>query len=245
MNEKKIPSISAVLPAHNEEENVEKAVRDTTAALEQLGCDYEVIVVDDGSRDRTADVVRRLMPEFPRLRLVQHPVNRGYGGALRTGFASATKELIFLTPSDNQFDPREITKLLPLIQEADIVNPYRAERRDPKHRQLNALGWNWLMKVLFGYLARDIDCGFKLLRHEMLDHITLTHDSALLDTELLVKAKRKGFRIAETPVTHYPRIAGSQTGASPRVIFRAFRDLFIFWWRVNREFANEKRRNRQ
>ena len=242
MSDNGVPSISAVLPAYNEEENVAKAVRDTIAVLESLGSDYEVIVVDDGSKDKTSQVVRGLMSEFPRLRLEPHPVNRGYGGALRTGFAAATKELVFLNASDNQFDPRELNKLLPLIQDADIVNPYRANRQDPFVRKLNAAGWNMLMRIFFGYVARDIDCGFKLFRREVLDHVNLTTDAAFLDTEFLVGAKKRGFRIAETAVAHYPRAAGSQTGANPMVVIRAFLALFRYWLRLRRELADESRR---
>jgi len=234
-------SISAVLPAHNEEENIAKAVRDTIAALHPLTSDYEVIVVDDGSRDRTAEIVQGLQSEFPQLRLVRHPVNRGYGGALRSGFGAATRELILLNASDNQFNPQEITKLLPLIKEADIVNPYRGKRQDPFHRRLNAFAWNTLSRVLFGYVARDIDCGFKLMRRDVLKHVTLTSNGAMLDTELLVGAKVRGFRIVETPVTHLPRTAGTSTGAKLRVVLKAFRDLIIFWRRLKRELRDEKR----
>ncbi|NLS78788.1 MAG: glycosyltransferase family 2 protein [Chloroflexi bacterium] len=241
MGESTVPSISAVLPAWNEEANVEKAVRDVTAVLESLGGDFEVIVVDDGSRDRTGEVVKGLMPEFPRLRLVPHPVNRGYGGALRSGFTAATKELVFLTPADNQFDVQELHKLLPLIPEADIINPYRANRQDPAHRRLNAAAWNGLMRLLFGYVARDIDCGFKLFRRAVINRVTLTSNGAFLDTELLVGAKARGLRIVETPVTHLPRTAGSQTGAKLRVILKAFRELIRYWWRLRRELANERK----
>lgn len=241
MGESQVPSISAVLPAYNEEDNIAKAVGDTIEVLESLGSDYEVIVVDDGSHDRTGEITQALSQENPRVRLVSHPVNRGYGGALRTGFSAATKELVFLNASDNQFDPRELHKLLPLIQEADIVNPYRRARQDPAHRRLNAAGWNLLMRLLFGYVARDIDCGFKLFRREVLDRVNLTTDSALLDTQFLVGAKKRGFIIAETPVSHYPRTAGSQTGANLRVIIRAFRDLLRYWWDLNRELADERK----
>jgi glycosyltransferase involved in cell wall biosynthesis len=232
MGKNEVPSISAVLPAYNEEENVAKAVTDTVAVLERLGADYEVIVVDDGSRDRTSEVVQGLIAEFPQVRLVRHSVNRGYGGALRSGFEAATKELIFLNASDNQFDPQEITQLLALIENADIVNPYRANRQDPFHRRLNAFAWNLLIRILFGYVARDIDCGFKLLRREVLKHVTLTSNGAMLDTELLVGAKVRGFRIVETPVKHLPRMAGTQTGAKLRVVLKAFRDLLVFWRRL-------------
>ncbi len=241
MGESAVPSISAVLPAWNEEANVEKAVRDVTAVLAGLGGDYEVIVVDDGSRDRTGEVVTGLMSEFPRLRLVQHVVNRGYGGALRSGFTAATKELIFLTPADNQFDVQELHNLLPLIAQADIINPYRAHRQDPAHRRLNAAAWNLLMRLLFGYVARDIDCGFKLFRRNVIDRVTLTSNGAFLDTELLVGAKARGLKIVEVPVTHLPRTAGTQTGAKLKVILNAFRELIRYWWRLRRELAHEKK----
>jgi glycosyltransferase involved in cell wall biosynthesis len=241
MTEGPVYSISAVLPAYNEEENIAQAVRDTAAVLDGLGGDYEIIVVDDGSKDKTSEVVRGLQPEFLTLRLEVHPVNRGYGGALRTGFAAAAKDLVFLNASDNQFDPREVIQLLPLIKGADFVNPYRANRQDPLHRRLNAAGWNGLMRLLFGYVARDIDCGFKLFRRSVLDHVNLTTDTAFLDTELLVGAKARGLRIVEAPVTHLPRTAGTQTGANFRVILRAFVALFAYRLRLSREIADEKR----
>ena len=240
MTEKGTPSISAVLPAYNEEENIAQAVSDTADALDALNADYEIIVVDDGSRDRTAEIVKSLQQDYPQLRLIEHAVNRGYGGALRSGFAAATKDLVFLNASDLQFDPREIENLLPLLKEAEIVNPYRAARQDPWHRKLNAMGWNVLMRLLFGYVARDIDCGFKLFRREVLEQVNLTTDSALLDTQLLVGAKKRGFRIAEVPVTHRPRTAGSQTGANLEVIVRAFQELLRYWWDLRQELAQER-----
>lgn len=245
MNENQTPSISAVLPAYNEEENIAQAIHDTADALDALDTDYEIIVVDDGSQDRTAEIVRSLQAEYPQLRLVEHPVNRGYGGALRSGFAAATKDLVFLNAADNQFDPAEVENLLPLLEDADIANPYRAARQDPWHRKLNALGWNVLMRLLFGYVARDIDCGFKLFRRDVLDHVNLTTDSALLDTQLLVGAKKRDFKIVEAPVTHLPRTAGSQTGANLGVIVRAFRDLVQYWWELRQELAEEKREKNQ
>ncbi|MCX7681017.1 MAG: glycosyltransferase family 2 protein [Anaerolineae bacterium] len=229
-------SLSIVLPAYNEEANVERAVEHVSAVAQQLGIDYEIILVNDGSKDRTGEIGRQLEQRIPNFRLVEHYPNRGYGGALKAGFAAATKELIAFVPADNQFDFREVTRLLERINEgADIVSGYRARRQDHFIRKLNALGWNMLVRLLFGYLCRDIDCGFKLFRRSVLDHVPLVSNGAMIDTEFLAGAKARGFRIAEVPVTHLPRVAGAATGANLKVILRAFRDLVRFRVRLSRE----------
>lgn len=228
-------NISVVLPAYNEEENVGQAVRSVLEVMEAITPDYEVVVVDDGSRDRTSEVVEELAESYPRVRLVRHEVNRGYGGALNSGFQAATRELIFFTSSDNQYDVAEVKKLLPYIETAELVIGYRAKRQDPFIRRLFAWGWNTLVNLLFGYVSRDIDCAFKLFRRELLSQVRITSKGALIDTELLVGAKRKDFGIVEVPVSHFPRLAGEQTGANIRVILRAFRDLFRFRVQLWRE----------
>jgi len=237
-------SISAIIPAYNEAENVGKAVENAVTALEKITSDYEVIVVDDGSRDNTADVVKSLMPRYPKLRLVRNQPNRGYGGALRRGFEEAGKELILFAPADNQFDLEETPKLIALIDEgADIASGYRAERNDPLIRRLNAFGWNTTIRLLFGFLSRDIDCGFKVFKREILERVPLYSTGAMIDTELLAGAKARGYVIKDTAVKHLPRTAGKPTGANPRVILRAFRDLFRFRLRLNAELAQEKRQH--
>ena len=158
---------------------------------------------------------------------LQHP-NRGYGGSLKAGFAAATKHLIAFIPADEQFVFSEIDQFLEQIAEADIVCGYRVNRRDNFIREFNAFGWNTLVRLLFGYLCRDIDCGFKLFRREVLEHVTIVSDGAMIDTELLAGARARGFRIAEAPVTHLPRVAGEATGADLKVIAQAFRDLARF-----------------
>jgi glycosyltransferase involved in cell wall biosynthesis len=228
-------SISVVLPAYNEEENVGQAVRSVLEVMETLTSDYEVIVVDDGSRDRTSEVVEGLSESYPQVRLVRHEVNQGYGGALNSGFQAATRELIFFTSSDNQYDVAEVKKLLPYIETAELVIGYRAKRQDPFIRRLFAWGWNTLVNLLFGYVSRDIDCAFKLFKREVTRQVPITSKGAMIDTELLVGAKRKGFGIFEVPVSHFPRLAGEQTGANVRVILRAFRDLFKFRLQMWRE----------
>ena len=235
-------SLSVVLPAYNEEENVESAVEQVSAVAQQLGMDYEIILVNDGSADRTGEIARELMQRIPNFRLVEHYPNRGYGGALRAGFAAAAKDLITFVPADKQFVFGEIDRLLEGLSEADIVSGYRANRQDTFIRKLNGFGWNTLVRLLFGYLCRDIDCGFKLFRREVLEHVTLVSDGAMIDTEFLAGARARGFRIAEVPVTHLPRMAGEPTGANLKVIARAFRDLVRFRRRLSRELREEKQK---
>ena len=223
-----MPSISVVLPAYNEEANLPRIVPAVVDVASRLASDYEVIVVDDGSGDRTAAVTEGLSRTYPTVKLVRHEVNRGYGGALWTGFTSASKDLVFFTDSDNQFDVNELEKLAALIDTADMVIGYRAPRRDPAIRRLNAWGWNVLVNLLFGYTARDIDCAFKLFWRRVLDTVQVESRGATFSAELLVRARRAGFTIREVPVKHLPRTAGKQTGARLSVILRAFRELLAF-----------------
>lgn len=235
-------SLSVVLPAYNEEENVESAVEQVSAVAQQLGMDYEIILVNDGSADRTGEIARELMQRIPNFRLVEHYPNRGYGGSLKAGFAAAAKDLITFVPADKQFVFGEIDRLLEGLSEADIVSGYRVNRQDTFIRKLNGFGWNTLVRLLFGYLCRDIDCGFKLFRREVLEHVTLVSDGAMIDTEFLAGARARGFRIAEVPVTHLPRMAGEPTGANLKVIAKAFRDLVRFRRRLSRELREEKQK---
>lgn len=228
-------SISVVLPAYNEEANVPRTVANVVEALAGLFDDYEIIVVDDGSRDRTAEVALALGDANPRLRLVRHEVNKGYGAALYTGFRSARKDLVFMTDSDAQFDVREIRRLLPLLDGADLAIGYRDPRRDPWHRLLYARGWNMLITLLFGYIARDVDCAFKLFRRQILDDFDVQSRGATFSTEFLVRAKRTGHRIREVGVTHLPRRAGKPTGGRLDVVIRAFKELIRFRWRLATE----------
>lgn len=234
-------SLSVVLPAHNEETTVESVVEEVFAVVQQLGVDYEIIVVNDGSTDRTGEIGRTLARRIPHFRLVEHFPSRHYGGALKAGFSVAAKELIAFFPADQQFVFREIDRLLAKITEADIVSGYRANRQDNFIRRFNGLGWNTVVWTLFGYLCRDIDCGFKLFRREILEHVKFVTDGAPIDTELLAGAKARGYRIAEVEVTHLPRTAGKATGADFKVITKAFRDLPRFRLRLNEELREERK----
>lgn len=233
--------LSIVLPAYNEAENIEAMVADVVETVERLAESYEVIVVDDGSSDETARVVMSLEERYPQLRLVQHAENQGYGAAVFSGLTAATKDLVFFTDADRQFELAEIGGMLDLMGHADLVVGYRAPRRDPFVRRLNGWGWSLLVALLFGYTARDIDCAFKLMRREVIDRLRdqIRSRGATFSAEFLVRAKRKGFRIREVPIKgHRPRVAGSPTGARPGVIVRAFGELVRFrlqLWREKRE----------
>jgi glycosyltransferase involved in cell wall biosynthesis len=222
-----MPSISLVLPAYNEAENVEPMVAEATPALEAIADDYEIIVVDDGSADDTAGVTRRVMESHPHVRLVQHEVNQGFGAAVFTGFTSAEKDWIFYTDADRQFVLGELERFVPYMDRADLIAGYRAPRRDPFMRVVYGKGWSMLCTLTFGYTVRDVDCGFKLFRREIIEELAqdIRSRGATFSIEWLIRAKRAGYRFAELPVTHRPRVAGSQTGANIDVIVRAFREL--------------------
>ncbi len=230
-----VHSLSMVLPAYNEEENIARAVRSADAALASTGLDYELIVVNDGSRDRTGEILRELAPRYPRLQIVEHFPNRGYGGALRAGFAAATGDWIFQSDADNQFDYAEIAGLIKLAPGRDAVIGYRAPRRDRFMRRVNAWGWNMLIRLLFGRVARDVDCAFRIVRRSALESVSLTSDGAMISTELLVGLKARGFVLGEVRVTHFPREGGSPTGADLKVIVRAFRDLVRYRFELSRQ----------
>jgi len=206
-------TISAVLPAYNEEENIETATRRVSEVLGSLGFrDWEVIVVDDGSIDSTAQIADRLAAEDPsHIRVFHHDPNRGYAEALKTGFTNARHQLIFYTDSDNQFDVSEITNLLPLIENADIVNGFRIYRFDPLTRLVLSWGFNLLVRIVFRIRVRDIDCAFKLFRREVFDKVTIESKKFFVDAEVLAKARYFGFRMTEIGVRHYPRPAGRST----------------------------------
>lgn len=219
-------SVSVFFPCYNEQDNVARVVEQALAVLKKLNADFEVIIVDDGSSDATGRIADEISQSDDRIKVVHHPTNLGYGAALQSGFKAATKELVFYTDGDGQFDINEMPPLLPLIAEYDIVSCYRLNRRDPFIRKVNAWCWTKLVCLLFVMKIRDIDCAFKLYKREIFDNIKLTSTGALIDTEVLARAIRKGYRITQRGVHHYSRTAGAQTGANLSVIYRAFKELF-------------------
>jgi glycosyltransferase involved in cell wall biosynthesis len=220
-----LKSLSVVMPAYNEEQNVEPMIGNVIKTFNPLVQELEVIIVNDGSRDRTGEKIQALAARDPRVRMVQHEKNRGYGAALYDGFIAAKKDWVFMTDSDRQFKLGEFQKLSPHANEADLIIGYRYPRSDPFHRRLYGWGWNSLVNLLFGYTARDVDCAFKLFKREIMDHINIASRGATFSAEFLARARRKGYKVVEVPVSHLPRLAGKPTGARVDVITRAFREL--------------------
>jgi putative flippase GtrA len=230
-------SLSIVLPAYNEEAVIGTTLEQVLNVLAGLVKDFEVIVVNDGSTDRTGAIISAMMEVEPRVRAVTHTRNQGYGAALADGFAAATKELTLFMDSDGQFDMRDLARLLLFIDEYDAVIGYRLHRQDTWVRKLNAWGWNVLIRRALGIHVRDIDCAFKLLHTDFLQQHPLETRGAMINAELLYKLKRAGCTYREVGVHHLPRQGGRATGANLRVIVRAFRELFI----SAREWGREKK----
>lgn len=233
-------SLSVVLPAYNEEEVIATTVEQVLHTLTNLVSDFEVIVVNDGSTDRTGHILASLSRLDPRVRVITHERNQGYGATLADGFAAATRELTFFMDSDGQFDIRELRHFLASIDSYDAVIGYRLQRQDTWMRKLNAWGWKLVVGLALDVRARDIDCAFKLLRTPFLQHYPLETRGAMINAELLYKLKRAGCTIQEIGVRHLPRQGGRATGANPRVIARAFRELFLSVRRWRRANANKK-----
>ena len=217
--------VSIVFPAFNEAENIGTSIRRAVSVMECLERDFEVIVVDDGSSDPTRLIVDEVAAEDVRVRCIRHPRNRGYGAALKTGILAARKELIFFTDADLQFDLGEIDRLLRHSDRYDIIAGYRARRSDHLGRRANAWAWGRLVGLLFDLEVRDIDCAFKVFHRRVFDRVPITSVGAFVNSEILIRARAEGFSLKQLPVAHYPRVAGTQTGANPRVILKAFSEL--------------------
>jgi len=229
-------SLSVFFPCYNEEANVERTTLAALDACRSISDDFEIIIVDDGSQDRTGEIADRLAREQKCVRAVHNRPNRGYGGALQRGFKAATKEWVFYTDGDGQFDFKEIPKLLDLLDRYDIVSAYRLDRCDSFIRRLNGWGWTMLCNWVLGMRIRDIDCAFKIYPRRLFDEIPMASEGALIDAEILARAGRRGYRIGQVGVHHHPRTAGEQSGANFKVIARAFVELL----RLRRQIVAER-----
>lgn len=205
------PSISAVLPAYNEEANIRRVTEGLRRALAQECERFEIIIVDDGSTDATPEIADALAREWAEVRVIHHRPNAGYGVALRDGFTSARMPLVFYTDSDGQFVPGEIRLLVERIGDADIVTGYRAERQDAWNRKFFSWGFRKFIGLVFGVHVRDCDCAFKLYRRELFGEVRIASTMFFVDAEVLAKANVLGYRIEEVPVTHLPRAGGRST----------------------------------
>jgi glycosyltransferase involved in cell wall biosynthesis len=220
--------LSCAFPAFNEDENIGPLLDEALAELPRLADEFEIVVVDDGSRDSTADVVRGYAEKHPEVRLVAHPQNLGYGHALRSGLVHSRGDVVALVEGDRQFRVADLSRLLDALDDNDAVWGYRIERADPPIRLFIARVYHRVLAAAFGVHVRDVDCGFKLLRRKVVDEIVPKLESgrgAFISPEMLIRAQQAGFRITEVGVPHYPRVAGKPKGATPRVIARTIGEI--------------------
>lgn len=222
-------SLSLVLPAHNEEENIRIVVEEALRVLPQYTDTFEIIPVNDGSKDRTGQILEELAAEDDRVRPVSYAVNKGYGGALVSGFNATRYDYVMFMDADRQFDIGDIRRLAPFVGEYDIVAGFRMERSDPLIRRINAEVFNIAVRILFGVHLRDLDCAFKIFRGDQLRSLDLVSNGALINCEMQAKLRRQGATLQQVGVQHYPRVAGNPTGGSLKVILKAMRDILILW----------------
>jgi glycosyltransferase involved in cell wall biosynthesis len=224
------PSISIFFPAYNDAGTIASLAIVAHMTARELTDDYEVIVIDDGGPDHTGVLLDEMAQHFPWLKVVHHRKNRGYGGALRSGFDTASKDLVFYTDGDAQYDPRELKKLHDaFVPGIDLVNGYKIGRSDPLHRIVIGRVYHWFVRTVFGLRLRDVDCDFRLMRRAVFEKVVLTRSSGVICVELMKKVQDHGFRIAEVPVHHFHRSYGkSQFFNVPRVA-RTLVDLMRLW----------------
>lgn len=226
-------SVSIFYPCYNDWGTMGSMVMLTIRTAERLGLDYDITLIDDGSGDHTADLLEEIERHFPQVTVKRHGTNRGYGGALRSGFASATKEWIFYTDGDAQYDVRELDRLVAKISDdVDVVQGYKITRHDPLHRIIIGRIYHHIVKLAFGLKIRDVDCDFRLIRRTVFDKVELKSDSGVICAEMMTKIQRAGCRVTEVPVHHYDRQHGkSQFFNYPRII-RVARNLTGLWFRM-------------
>jgi len=230
----KLDGLSLFFPAYNEEGNIKNTVEKAIPVLKNVASKYELLIVDDGSKDKTGEIADKLAEEYSFIRVVHHHPNQGYGAALKSGFYNSKQEWIVFTDSDGQFDFSEVTRLIEKSGEADIVAGYRINRQDPLMRKIFGFGWTFLSRLLLDVGVRDVDCAFKLVKKKVIDTIPPLQSTrgGMISPELLGRAKKAGFKIVEVGVHHYPRKEGKQTGANLKVIFKSFMDLGKLWWQI-------------
>lgn len=226
-------SVSAFFPAYNDGGTIPSMVMMTDRVLRKLTDDYEIIVVNDGSVDHTADMLEELQQHYPKLRVVDHVKNRGYGGALRSGFASATKEWIFYTDGDAQYDPRELLRLVARVSDdVDVVQGYKIQRHDPLIRIVIGRIYHWTVKTAFGLQIRDVDCDFRLMRRKIFEKVNLESNSGVICVELVKKTQDSGFRFTEVPVNHFHRAYGRSQFFNFRRVSAVGIALIKLWWQL-------------
>jgi glycosyltransferase involved in cell wall biosynthesis len=243
MTDRRVAALSYFFPAHNEEANLRGLVGEALETLPRLADSFEIVIVDDGSRDATPAIADELAAAHPEVRAVHHPVNLGYGAALRSGFAAARYDVLGFTDGDRQFHVEDLGRLLERLEASDVrprpdvVAGYRIQRADPLVRTVYARLYRLANRIFFGLKVRDVDCACKVFRRDALRDIAVESGGAFFSAELLIKLSAAGHEIDEVGVPHYPRVAGSPTGAKPSVVLRAVRD---FWLLRLRLWANPR-----
>jgi len=228
--------LSVFFPAYYDEGNIRKVVESAVKVLEELKLkDYEVVVIEDGSPDRTGEVADEMAAKYEKVRVIHHEKNMGYGATLKDGFTSARLDYVFYTDGDNQFDLNELKRFVALVPFADMIVGYRKKKQYSLYRKFTSLSYNYLLKLIFGLDYWDIDCAFKLFRRDLFDKITINSVDAFIDAEIMLKAKLLGYTSIEMGVTHLPRIDGVSTGARPSVILRTIKEVFEY----RKEYKNE------
>ena len=226
-------SITGFFPAYNDGGTIPSMVLTALLTLRQVTDDYEIIVANDGSSDYTAEVLDELASRYPELRVIHHPQNRGYGAALRTGFTAATKEWVFYTDGDAQYDPHELTTLVAALDDnVDVVNGYKITRHDPISRRIIGRLYHHFVQLAFGFELRDVDCDFRLIRRSIFDEIELESDTGTICLEMVKKFQDAGYVFAEVPVHHYHRQYGASQFFNWRRLLRTARHLYILWWKL-------------
>lgn len=232
---KALTSLSITFPCYNEEANIGAMIEQSIKTAESYGMDYEIVVVDDGSRDRSVEIIKKWAAQNPKVKLVQHEKNQGYGAAVRTALKSAKKDLVFFTDGDNQFQLSDIDKLFSRIDDCDVVVGYRIRRQDKWYRRLNGFLWTQGNKVLFQVPVRDVDCAFKLFRRKTLDGLELKSKQLLIHAEVIARLKRRGWRIQEIGIPHHPRTAGKATATGFSRILKTFGETASLFFDISRE----------
>jgi glycosyltransferase involved in cell wall biosynthesis len=232
-----VNALSVFLPTFNEEESIKEVIVKTKKVLQEVADKWEIIIVNDGSTDSTKEIVENLQKDDSKIRLINHNKNRGYGASLESGFYESKYSWIAFIDSDNQFDFAEITKFLEKQKEtdADLIIGYYKKRQVSAFKIITSKIWELSIYILFGLRVHDIDCGFKLVSKKVIDKIPrlMSERGAFISSELLIKARNSGFKIAEVPVTHYPRVSGAGTGRNFNVIIKSFVDLFKLWKKLH------------
>lgn len=230
---KKVPSISAFFPAYNDAGTIPSMVMAVLLTLPKVAEDYEVIVVNDGSKDHTQEILDELARVYERVRIITHPQNLGYGSALRSGFFNAKNEWVFYTDGDAQYDPRELEDLVAALgPDTDVVNGFKISRHDPLHRVIIGRLYHHIVRLLFGFRLRDVDCDFRLIRRSIFDHVHLASTSGTICLEMVKKFQDRGYKFAEVPVHHYHRAYGKSQFFNFRRLLKTAVQLSRLWWEL-------------